>query len=133
MDDLNSEPCCELIPKNIKHENKDRKQQILRKVADTIIAKTVNISLQFKNDTSPDTNKDHVFEYACEVVSLGLLFLNYRDAIKEGDGERIMLCWKYFLPIFKATNRQNYAIEAFITLANCKVLPPRQAHQLIWS
>ena len=66
-------------------------------------------------------------------MSLGLLFLNYRDAIKEGDGQRVMLCWKYFLPIFKATNRQNYAIEAFITLANCKVLPPRQAHQLIWS
>ena len=28
---------------------------------------------------------------------------------------------------------QNYAIEAFHTLANCKLLPPRQAHQLIWS
>lgn len=38
-----------------------------------------------------------------------------------------------FFPIFKATSRQNYAIEVFITLANCKVLPPRQAQQLIWS
>jgi len=27
------------------------------------------------------TNKDHVFEYTCEVMSLRLLFLNFRDAI----------------------------------------------------
>lgn len=44
--------------------------------------------MQFKNDSTPATNKDHVFEYACEVMSLGLLFLNYRDAIKEGDGQK---------------------------------------------
>ena len=58
--------------------------------------------------------------------------MNYRDAIKEGDGQRVMTCWKYMMLLFKATNRQNYAIEAFHTLANCKLLPARQAHQLIW-
>lgn len=30
--------------------------------------------------------------------------------------KRVMLCWKYFLPVFKATNRQNYAIEAYSSL-----------------
>ena len=44
-----------------------------------------------------------------------------------------MLCWKYMLPIFIATSRRNYAIEAFHTLSNSKILPPRQAHQTIWS
>ena len=37
------------------------------------------------------------------------------------------------LPLFKATGRKNYAIEAFYTLSYCKLLPPRQAHQIIWS
>ena len=90
MNDLNDKPCCELIPSNLQEENKDSKQQILRKVADSIVAKTVNLSLQFKDDLSSAaaTSKDHVFEYACKVTSLGLLFLNYREAIKEGDGQR---------------------------------------------
>lgn len=74
-----------------------------------------------------------MLQYACEVMSLGLLFMNYRDAIKEGDGERVMICWKFMLPIYKATGRKNYAIEAFHAISNCKLLPPRQAHQLIWS
>lgn len=53
-----------------------------------VIQQSYPISMQFKNDSTPATNKDHVFEYACEVMSLGLLFLNYRDAIKEGDGQK---------------------------------------------
>lgn len=43
MDDLNSEPCTELIPTNIKHKDKESKQQILYKVADSIVAKTVDL------------------------------------------------------------------------------------------
>ena len=103
-----------------------------------IIDNTVDLSLSmtFSNDIddTPSIMIDHIMEYACEVVSLGLLFLNYRDAIKEGDGERVILCWKYMLLIFKATNRSNYAVEACHLLADhIKVLPPRQAHQLVWS
>jgi len=26
------------------------------------------------------------------------------DAITEGDGERVVRCWWYFLPVFKASN-----------------------------
>jgi hypothetical protein len=37
--------------------------------------------------------------YACEII-LGLLYMNYNDVIKEGDGERVVLIWKYLLPIF---------------------------------
>ena len=58
--------------------------------------------------------------------------MNYRDSIREGDGLRVMQVWKFMLPIFRATSRRNYAIEAFHTLVNVKLLP-RQAHQAIWS
>ena len=33
---------------------------------------------------------------ACEVLSLGLLFLNFKDAIREGDGDRV-LKWSRFV------------------------------------
>jgi L1 cell adhesion molecule like protein len=38
------------------------------------------------------------------------------DDIREGDGERILRCWRYFLLLFKATGRKNYSIEAFTLL-----------------
>lgn len=108
---------------------------MLQAVATSIIDATVDLSVIFSDDVELDSTitRDHIREYACEVTSLGLLFMNYKDAIREGDGSRVMMIWKFLLPLFKATDRHNYAIEAFHTLANQKLLPERQAHQLTWS
>lgn len=38
---------------------------------------------------------DGVFPYASAVLNDGLLLMVFLDAIKEGDGERIMRCWKF--------------------------------------
>ena len=80
------------------------------------------------------TAEDRVELYAQEMLTLGLLFFEFKDAIRCGDGERVLLCWKFFLPIFKAARRSNYAIEAITYLAQaCVLLPPRLREQLIWS
>ena len=85
-----------------------------------------------KCEKSP--KKDDVFRYACELLTLGLIFNEYSDAIKEGDGKRVFRCFKYMLPLFKASNRVNYSCEMFCTLAQHKfILSPRLAHQLQWS
>lgn len=44
-----------------------------------------------------------MYEYTCEVLSLGLLYLNFKDAVREGDGDRVILSWKYLMLIFRAT------------------------------
>lgn len=63
-----------------------------------------------------------------------VLLLEFNDAIREGDGDRIVRCWQFFLLIFKATKRKNYAVEAFILLAQLKFLfTPRMVAQLKWS
>ncbi len=68
------------------------------------------------------------------MISLGLLLMEFTDAIREGDGTRIIRCWRYFLLLFKASDRKNYAIEAFTLLAQHKYLfSPRMAKQLQWS
>ena len=46
--------------------------------------------------------------YTHEVLSLGLLYLHFKDAVREGDGTRVMLAWKYFLLFFKATKHKNF-------------------------
>ena len=57
-------------------------------------------------------SKDLVKSHSVELLSLGLFYLNFRDAIKEGDGPRVFTSWKYMLPIFIGTQRKNYAKEA---------------------
>ena len=61
---------------------------------------------------------DTVNAYASEVFTLGLLYMELCDSIKEGDGDRIMGMWKYLLPLFKATKNKNYAIERLSGLQN---------------
>ena len=78
--------------------------------------------------------EDHVHAYACEVLSLGLMLMEFNDAVREGDGTRIIRCWQYFLLLFKANRHANYAVEAFNLLVQFDfLLPHRLAHQLVWS
>ena len=67
--------------------------------------------------SSRKITKDHVLAYSQEVLSLGLLYMEYCDVIREGDGLRILRCWRYFMPFFKASKRKNYAIEALTFLS----------------
>ena len=56
--------------------------------------------------------------HAEEVFSFGLFFMEYIDAIREGDGTRILCCWKYMLLLFKATNKSKYSLEALNLLVH---------------
>ena len=85
------------------------------------------------NSERPEDN-DNILSYACEVLTLGLLYLEFVDGIREGDGSRILRCWKYFLVYFKSSGRTNYSIEAFVLLAQEKYLfSPRMSMQLKWN
>ena len=62
------------------------------------------------------------------------ILLELRDAIHEGDGERIFRCWKFMLLYFRHGNRYKYALEAFYFIANIvAIVSPRMRHQLLWS
>lgn len=83
---------------------------------------------------STSTHPDLISAYSRNLLSLGMLFLEFNDGIREGDGERIIRCWRYFLPLFKLDKRTNYLIEAFILLAQNEFLfTDRQKAQLKWS
>ena len=100
-------------------------------LAEAIVEKFVDIEIA---DVLPTVSNDRIHEYACEVLTLLLIWHNFYDATKEGDGDRLMLVWKLLLLIFKATNRRNYSKEAAILLLQKEsLLPKRQAAQLVWS
>ena len=48
-----------------------------------------------------DKKADDVLSYATARLNLGLLIRCADDAVREGDGERIILCWCFFLCISK--------------------------------
>ena len=77
---------------------------------------------------------DELFEYATAVLHDGLFMLEFRDAVHEGDGERLIRCWKHMLLYFRQAHHTNYAVEAFHLLALVGgVATPSAAHQLKWS
>jgi L1 cell adhesion molecule like protein len=80
------------------------------------------------------TSPDGVFNYASAILNDGLLLLEFCDAIHEGDGDRIMRCWKFMLLYFFASRHSKYALEAFHLLASVHATAsPRVAHQIAWS
>ena len=60
--------------------------------------------------------------------------MEFMDATREGDGERIIRCWRYLLLLFKLDKRTNYSVEAFNLLAQYEFFfTPRMKAQLMWS
>ena len=66
-------------------------------------------------DRQQKPHQDGVLQYAQDLLSVGMLYLEYQDGVKEGDGERVMRCLKYLLPLFKVSGKKKYSIEVLQT------------------
>ena len=70
------------------------KTAILHDISSYLVDQYIDLATMFK-DTSVTTGEkstgDTAYDYTCEVLSLGLPFLNFKDSIREGDGDRILL------------------------------------------
>jgi hypothetical protein len=61
--------------------------------------------------------------------------MNFIDSISEGDGDRILMCWKFLLLHFHADKGSTkYALEAlFLQFQQHALLTPRQAYRQRWN
>lgn len=66
----------------------------------------------------PSKDGDDVFNYNTALLAEGLFFLNFLDAVKEGDGGRITRQYKYLMLLCKSDDPNNtkYALESFYQL-----------------
>jgi hypothetical protein len=55
-----------------------------------------------------EMSPDKVLEYASAVLSDGLLLLEFRDVVHEGNGERVMRCWRLMLLYFFHSGHRKY-------------------------
>ena len=81
-----------------------------------------------KKDVSKPPN-DSVYGYAKDTLALGLLLMEFIDAMREGDGNRIFVLFCFYC--LKSSRHINYSIEAVTLLAQYHYLySPRMAAQL---
>jgi len=102
-------------------------------VAESIVNKFVNISIPTSGDSSSVTSVDSVYAYATDFLTMALLWHGFHDAIKMGDGNRILSYWKFLAAVFNHTGHCNYAKEGFLLLAQSSLLSPRQIAEIKWS
>ena len=98
----------------------------------------VTATLPTLPDTSSvdDKKQDDMYQYNICLARFGFICLEFYDAIKEGDGQRIFRCWKFFLLLFKGDEKGStkYALEALYLILQVKaILSPKQAYRLLWN
>lgn len=131
MQTVDDKPDETLFPNNFSKLDTMQQRKVLLLATRSVVEKFVDLTWVEKESVDTD---DHVQAYACEVLTLGLIYMEFKDAIREGDGERIIRCWRYLLVIFKVTGRTHYSVDAFKLLAqNSFSLSPRGAMQLKWN
>ena len=61
-----------------------------------------------------------------------MIYHNFKDAISEGDSERIIRCWKFFLPYLKADGAasRKYCLEGLHLLLQVNCLSETESQRL---
>ena len=139
MTDLDGPPLPSLVSPDLWMEDVAVRRATLADIASAIVEAHVDLKTEFSSgpafgeEEEDEEAVSSVYDYTREVISLGLLYLNFKDAVREGDGGRVLLMWKYFLLVFRATGHTNYAMEALTLLTQYfVVLPPNLAEQVKW-
>jgi len=57
-------------------------------------------------------SNDKKYVYSWQVLTLTLLWHGFNDAVQEGDGDQVLIYWKFFAVVFQVTRYTNYFKEA---------------------
>lgn len=78
--------------------------------------------------------KDHVKQHTEARLSFGLFLMDMQDAVREGDGERLLRLYTIALLFYKAYGHHQYAYSTFLlTVQVNATLSPALAHSVIWN
>lgn len=113
----------------------DNKIQYYDSVLDKFISEFLLNAPANDNEESCPDDQDYVRNYSLCLLKYFFLFNDFKDAVKEGNGERLATLRKQLLLHFKALPGFNaYAIEMLISIVQNDVfLSEAEAHQCIWA
>ena len=114
------------------HSTDMEKRLYIESIAKKVVDRFGVVDSAFFDDGTDDT-EDRRYNYARVLCHYGSLILEIQDAWREGDGERMIRCWKLALPHFQAFNHTKYSIQALrLQFQTSVVLSPNLAHQVKW-
>ena len=101
----------------------------------TQVPSTSDIKASDGDSRDGDTSDD-MFNYNCALLADCFLFFNFIDAIKEGDGLRLMRQYKYIMLYCKADDPHStkYSLECLYQFFLVySLLSPRDSERFIWN
>lgn len=83
---------------------------------------------------SDNNNQDCRYNYHSAKLTFGLILMEFSDAVKEGDGERLFDIYKLALLLYKTHGHFKYAYAVLLHLVKCtSILPKQQALSSKWN
>lgn len=121
------------LPPGIHKASDSEKLDFINEMARKVVNRCSLIEGSLTNEAVVDI-EDGVYNYARILCHYGSLVMEFRDAWHEGDGERVLRCWKVFMPHFKAAGCTKYSLEALKLLIHSGITcSPNLAHQVTWN
>lgn len=91
-----------------------------------------NVEMTSTNANS--TEQDYMCNYRSAKLTFGLILLEFNDAVKEGDGDRLFDIYKMALLLYKTHGHFKYAYVVLLHLVKCIcILPEKQAISVKWN
>ena len=121
------------IPPELKKATAAEQLGFIMRISEQIVERLTLVDSSFLSGEIHDKG-DTVYNYARILCHYGSLAMEFRDAWAEGDGNRVLRCWKLFMPHFLASGCTKYSLQALRLQfqVHC-VLPPNVAHQIMWN
>ena len=100
-----------VLPSGIHTASECEQLALINRVARLVFDHCTLIDGAFTNETVVD-NGNGVYNYVRVLFHYGSLVMELIDAWREGDGERVLWCWKLFLPHLKVSGCTKFSLEA---------------------
>ena len=121
------------LPPGIERASNAEKLAFINRIAKVVVERCSLIEGSFTNEEVVDAG-DGMYNYARVSCHYGSLMMEFHDAWHEGDGEKVVRCWKQLLPHFKAAGCTKYSLEALkLQIQTGFAYSPNLAHQVMWN
>ena len=121
------------FPRGIYKADGDKQREFVESIAKKVVERLTVVDSAFIVPGETEDTGDTCYNYARVLCHYGSLVMEFRDAWAEGDGERVLRCWKLFLPHFQVAGRTKYSLAAFNSQLQINaILSPNAAHQVMW-
>ena len=116
MKTLTDQPSKNIIaaPEIVLTQPDHERKALLERLSKTVVEKFIHHS--FNSSVSPSS--DYIHDYTKYLMSIGCMYLFFKDSVKKGDGKRVLQCYRYFLPVLSMLNVATTPTKASIYFAN---------------